>query len=320
MRLQIIGYYPKDDGIYYFDFSTGRSCEILDTDETFGYLSFVPFRECGWEDGIRRIAGFRKPISLLDNTGELALAKVQMKNSSLFQLFSMGMSPKAGSDMARFLLSIGHKKVAFISAFQKSDWSVNRYLGLEAVFEKAGFAGGVQAITLDFANTIEFQAQCVALSKIEVVLESYKKIRATIPSCFSYSFDTIFHLDEGVINMALAIGGLRKICQSLFEKALADPSISAWVCANDYLAVQALEFLRARNISYPGTISVLGFDDNRAALQNKVTSYNFNIPAIVNAMLRHIFNERFPHKLGRRKTIEVDGVVIERGSSAKRER
>jgi DNA-binding LacI/PurR family transcriptional regulator len=99
----------------------------------------------------------------------------------------------------------------------------------------------------------------------------------------------------------------------LFEKALADRSITAWVAANDTVAVHALAFLQEKKVRVPDDISLIGFDDTLEAFKNGLTSYNFNIEVIARRMLNHILDSaREPSKQPRGTDSEVEGCMVER--------
>jgi DNA-binding LacI/PurR family transcriptional regulator len=72
----------------------------------------------------------------------------------------------------------------------------------------------------------------------------------------------------------------------LFEKAASDRTLTAWICANDACGVCALRYLSGRRISVPGSVSVVGFDGSSAGLVARLSSYDFNIPALADATLR----------------------------------
>lgn len=84
--------------------------------------------------------------------------------------------------------------------------------------------------------------------------------------------------------------------------------------ANDKIGLQALEYLRNQGVSVPRDISVVGFDNTREALAADLTSFDFNLPAIVHTMLDHIVNYDGWKRRDRIRR-EVEGVLIERGSS-----
>ena len=107
----------------------------------------------------------------------------------------------------------------------------------------------------------------------------------------------------------------RRVLSTEFTRALADPTITAWVAANDDVAVPALEFLRERGVNVPQQISVVGFDDSVNALANQLTSYNINLPAILSASLRHILRTAPRQTATRAKIVRIDGTAVERAAT-----
>jgi DNA-binding LacI/PurR family transcriptional regulator len=101
----------------------------------------------------------------------------------------------------------------------------------------------------------------------------------------------------------------------LFTRAREHGGITAWVCENDRIARYALDFLAEKGVRVPRAVSVMGFDDDMEAFKRKLTSYNFNIPAVVNRMLGFVLSSSQYHYP---KAYEVEGIVIERGTTGKR--
>ena len=82
----------------------------------------------------------------------------------------------------------------------------------------------------------------------------------------------------------------------------------------DDLGLLALRFLRRKGIRLPRDLSLVSFDDTIAGYTNGLTSYNFNIPAIVNAMVEHVLA---PNRAGwRGRVVEISGMVLERQTSS----
>jgi DNA-binding LacI/PurR family transcriptional regulator len=96
----------------------------------------------------------------------------------------------------------------------------------------------------------------------------------------------------------------------MFEAALQDSSITAWVAVNDVTASMALDFLRLRGLSVPADLSLISFDDSPRALAANITSYNFNVYAIGTAMLGFVLGQRpYADKAG------VQGYIVDRRST-----
>jgi LacI family transcriptional regulator len=102
----------------------------------------------------------------------------------------------------------------------------------------------------------------------------------------------------------------------VFNQALADSTLTAWVCCNDTLGLEALRFLRSRRVRVPLDISVVGFDNSDRALLAGLTSYSFVSPTAMRRVLQSVIA---PNAVIARESlvspVELDGVVKPRGSS-----
>jgi DNA-binding LacI/PurR family transcriptional regulator len=109
---------------------------------------------------------------------------------------------------------------------------------------------------------------------------------------------------------------IERALQPLFEDALSHTSITAWVCANDDMAAQALRFLTDRGIAVPEQISIVGFDDDIAhGFLNQLTTFNFNMQAGVPPMVDFILHPSSAARIGNGPSSEIEGYLIERQSS-----
>jgi LacI family transcriptional regulator len=109
------------------------------------------------------------------------------------------------------------------------------------------------------------------------------------------------------------VPGGEEAMKQLFEK---DLNFSAVVCANDEMAVGAMDVIRKKGLRIPGDISVVGFDNVRWApfLSPKLTSVNNPIRDMgrmaADWVMKHVYDE---------ETLEVQTVfeptLIERESS-----
>ena len=66
-------------------------------------------------------------------------------------------------------------------------------------------------------------------------------------------------------------------------------------------------------VALPRDMSLVSFDDTTEAYLQGVTSYNFNIPALVNAVLEHIVSPGWVRRHG--QIVEIPGTVLERRTS-----
>jgi DNA-binding LacI/PurR family transcriptional regulator len=110
---------------------------------------------------------------------------------------------------------------------------------------------------------------------------------------------------------------LRKRCTPLIRRALALPGVTAWVAYNDMLALLLLDVLKSEGIAVPGRLSVASFDDVPDAFNVGLTSYNFNVPAIVEAMVDHILGGPSSRHLKSQRIVEIPGYVVERSTTTR---
>jgi len=105
---------------------------------------------------------------------------------------------------------------------------------------------------------------------------------------------------------------LRAALRPLFERALAAHDATARVAVNDAVAMEALRFLHERGVAVPRDMSVAGFDNTLESFFNGLTSWDFNIPALVGALLGHILGPRPSGRAAYGPVVEIEGFVAAR--------
>jgi DNA-binding LacI/PurR family transcriptional regulator len=103
----------------------------------------------------------------------------------------------------------------------------------------------------------------------------------------------------------------------VFKQALENRAVTAWVMANDYAATLALDYLKENNVRVPEDLSIISFDNTLDAMENQLTSYDFNPNGIVSIMLRYALRPSSVSPPRGRQVIEADGAIIERRSTAR---
>lgn len=259
---------------------------------------------------LQHLLGYNKPVAVLEEAEDLHLAATTLANP-LLRLFGMSYSTLPGEQVGRYLLSLGHRRVAFLSHSHHATWSVRRQQGLVAAFDSARLPNALRSFVLDTAvPTAKLAARAGELTtRIESVFPPAStqpapdKPRLSRPLADLRSNISLFQKSH-MLSSALA---------PLLRSALQDRSITAWVAANDTVAMTCLDFLKAEGIAVPGKLSVVGFDDSLEASANKLTSYNFNAGPLMHAMLEHVIA---PRRGGRSRrptdTTEVEGFITER--------
>ena len=121
-------------------------------------------------------------------------------------------------------------------------------------------------------------------------------------------------LHRVVSEIRLAIG-IREQVFSLLEETRGRSEATAWVVFNDALALPILRLLNEAAVRLVHDLSLVSFDNTMPAQLLGLTSYNFNYPAVANAVLEHILA---PQKKGAGDdVVEVPGTIVERQTSGR---
>jgi DNA-binding LacI/PurR family transcriptional regulator len=255
-----------------------------------GYILSVSTPAIDYRGLCARLARTKKPVSVLDFDGGWTPPS---PCNQPYAVFPVGVSSAPGEKVANYLLSLGHHHAAFFAVFHKSRWSRMRYQGLRNAYAEAGYPDCPQLFwrSQDEWQTVSNVSSVPGPSDLSEAPEEYDAVknRIRIGACL----------------------------QPLFEQAIASPDLTAWVAANDAIAVCALEFLRARAIEVPGRITLISFDDSVTAMTHRITSYNFNIPAIVSAAFRHVLQCKEQLRVPPPRTVEIPGAIVERETTGR---
>jgi len=226
-----------------------------------------------------------------------------------YKIFVSGFTASCGEDVARYLLRMGHRTIAYVSPFGQSSWSQNRLQGLISIYKQAGLPQGVLPFTEQFSGR---QVQKLALTA---------KLQTTIESLLEQSDHDLQIIGEAMENNAELLqrwsrmGYTSRTMVPIMEKAIANKKITAWVVANDYLGFTALQFLRKRGIGVPRDLSVVSFDDMTESFSSGLSSYNFNVESIVDAMITYLVESNTARGAHIQEgTIEIKGYLKHRQS------
>jgi DNA-binding transcriptional regulator YhcF (GntR family) len=324
------------------------------TDSILGYIMNLPWF-FGEESVtrvnsiVRRLAADRKPVAILDSDGLFTLPTDLASNRALcvFRLAARS----AGRQVGRLLLELGHRKVGYISHLHNHTWSTQRLAGIIDQFTDAGFADAVVPIT---GNSLEreydrrFWLGALKPGDIEKVLAM------PIDTTLSYSQDHIYTagklmgpmlssieafrsdltilgdaanrtldidlfaaIREAALGMAVVKGG-ELLLEPLFQRMMAHDTVTAWMTANDGIALGALRFLERRGKRVPQDISVVGFDNTAKSFELGLTTYDFSMSTTIHRMLSFIRRPDAGRSQVHPCSEEVEGMVIERQTTGVR--
>jgi DNA-binding LacI/PurR family transcriptional regulator/DNA-binding transcriptional regulator YhcF (GntR family) len=254
------------------------------------------------------LAATGKPVSVIDEVG-VSSELVPARRRGRLRVFSLANSVEAGRDVGRELLRLGHRKVAFLSSYDGAAWSRHRLLGLELAFAAVGLPKAVVPLLLgEFEDDFDLRdviRRSASYQEISRRLQSFARAQNPLSEIDAATF----HRHPGFRVLLGEIVAGRML--PLFERALSDRGITAWVGLDDTIAAAALRFLSASSVRVPEQISLVGFDNSSDALRGGLASYDFNVPSLSNAVVQHVLAApgRRP-----RAVVEIPGRLAERAS------
>jgi DNA-binding LacI/PurR family transcriptional regulator/DNA-binding transcriptional regulator YhcF (GntR family) len=310
LKLSIILYSYTDEKLTFINYGTGDSASLSSKKDVLGYIMLMLDAGEGFFKIFQQICRQKKAVAVLDEVGKWAMPAFA-SDRKLARRFALGSTPRAGELAARYLLQLNHTKVAFLSVYQDASWVQQRLTGLSKTFAAAGYPDSVVPVTLGkrtiFENKASHEIRLAVEQALKKVIKTYSPEFVT--NALTSSIDSL-------ANELSFRDRLDAFMTAGFEQALKIKGATAWVCANDVICVAASAFLGKKRIAVPGKLSIVGFDDTVDAIHNLISSYNFNIPSIVELMLSHVLGMPLPFPASQ-DVIEIDGTVVERRSTGK---
>jgi DNA-binding LacI/PurR family transcriptional regulator len=267
-----------------------------------------------------------KPVAVLDESGDVLLPDLNPRKDRL-AVFRIACTARPGLAVGRFMMGLGHRRVAYISPYYRNSWAVNRCAGLMAAYDAAGLGCNVQRIEAEEYFSVwhlagvrgpEYRARSSSyLKDMESIKRKVERILHAYPG------EIPDYVLRRITNIKLQCSSIdteyaeRQYTEPLFEKTLAQNDITAWVCENDGIALLGWNYCLKRRVRIPHDISIIGFDNTPESLLNGLSTYSFNLPVAARSMLSFIINPRSVTLSHMRTPIDIDGMVIKRGTTAR---
>jgi DNA-binding transcriptional regulator YhcF (GntR family) len=318
LALDIVVYCRRGGKLCFIDTITRKPYD-LSNENIISIMIIVANLEIPLEEVLRTIAGLKKPVAVLDVVGGWDVSPRTPGNYYL-QFFTVTTSRLPPRRVGQYLLNLGHTSVAFVSPFHKALWSVRRLDAIREIFAAAGHGDTVHPFVLDqYAFQWDYlQEDRDNPEEILRLVAAYKEWKKYADSEFFRKFGNIsYNISKYLTEWNCATGEIFHRMAPVFRRALENKAITAWVMANDYAATLALDFLKENSVRVPEDISVISFDNTLDAMENQLTSYDFNPNGIVSIMLRFALRPSSVSPLRGRGVIEADGTIIERRSTAR---
>ncbi|MBD3242106.1 MAG: GntR family transcriptional regulator [Chitinivibrionales bacterium] len=251
------------------------------------------------------------PVAVIEDGSRAVPARV-FPVSRRLRRFILSTTVECGSTVGRFLVDNGHRCVAYISPYGDQPWSAGRLRGLREAFAASGDPTAVKPFV---ERVAEGDARLDdVMPEIRQAYQSIRRLEA-VGRRLQTEINRSLKNARAHMNQVITMDHLSTALAPLFQRALADPSLKTWVCANDTVAVSARAFLRRAGRGVPDDISLVGFDDSDDALGADLTSYSPDHGAAIRAAINFALDPGGrPYQSGPLKPIEIKGYVVPRGS------
>ena len=219
-----------------------------------------------------------------------------------------GCTDAPGRIVGQHLIGLGHMRSAFLTTVMTHQWHEKRVRGLRSAYLAAGPGFDISVIGLD--SVPDYKEVFAVVEKSD----AYRQLvahRQRYPELFGHELAALadrFYSDQAM--GYLSAHYWYALMHPLFDKAYAREDISAWACVTDLIGILAIDYLG----KHPQrSIAVVGFDDTPDALRSGLSSYNFNIPAVVRFVFDYLGGRYSSSTL--QNPVVIDGVVTHRRSS-----
>lgn len=262
-------------------------------------------------DCLRHLSLVKKPVSVwIEDHSVLALVN-KYSNKDNITFFDASYSTQPGFETAKFLYEKGHRSIAFISPFHASSWSQNRLQGIKSFFKTSNEPHAIhEFVRNEFISDYSFMEKVIESGQINKVLLT-QKLQNTLNDA----------LHNRIVNVKLDVNSLLRdnliynYSNSLFEKALIQQGISAWVAVNDLTACMIHDFWDYKKIPPKNRPALISFDNTFESLEKGISSYDFNTSGDVNNMILHLLYPNSALFSSKKRVIRINGTVVQRKSS-----
>ncbi len=288
IQLDVIVYFRTQERLRFIHSATKKDFDLNER-SILGYIFIVANLESAPEEVLERLAGLRRNVAVLDVVGGWNIPRSVISNRFV-RFFTTTTSAVPAKRVAQYLLNKGHKKAAFFSPFHRALWSKLRLNTITDMYKRAGLPDGVVAFVREnYAYQWDYLKNQAHKEDIRSIIHQYEEWKKEAHSGFFRRFGNLgYSIVKYVTEWNCASGEIYEEMRPLFESALSDPRITAWIAANDFAATIAMDFLKERNVRIPEEISVISFDNTIDAMEYQLTSYDFNNNGIVNMMVRFL--------------------------------
>jgi DNA-binding LacI/PurR family transcriptional regulator len=290
------------------DVRGNRDTGLPKTADVAGYIYLLDSPE-GFDAVIMQsLIATRKPIAVLDQAWVFPNERKDFDLPRV-RIFTASGREMPGREMACYLLAKGHRNLAYISPFHADAWSQNRCAGVRRTVRLAGSGYALAEFTHNKSvKTDDYEKAGWTKSHGRAFEKQFARWKEQTPSICRRDLEIMGSIDHTLLFLTM---GTRIALYELLDNAVAHAGITAWVMANDYVARMAWEYCLDKKIAVPHDTAIVGFDNTDAASTSRITSYNFNFPAVASAVIQFLLNPQGGF-WSRRRVVEIGGKIMER--------
>jgi DNA-binding LacI/PurR family transcriptional regulator len=221
--------------------------------------------------------------------------------------FDSSYSAIPGYDVGNYLISKGHRYIAFLSPFHASAWSQNRLKGLKKAAAGQHGASIISMVLTDAINDYTYMSKVLAVSALEncpaITALEHDIHSFLVPRILSVKYEHDVLRRDSLIFAAI---------KPLLDRVVDDRSITALVCVNDLIAGLVNEYWNNLGMTRAQRPALIGFDNSFSSIEQQISTYEFNAHGEIQNMINHL---RYPETLLYKKMVRISGRVIERAST-----
>ncbi len=258
---------------------------------------------------LRRLERLGKPIALLDEADTHRRHAPESLPPAV-TTFAVGGGVRPGRDMLRYLVRLGHRRIGYVTTethVGADGWPRQRLESVRRAAAEAGCEWGLTVIPIEVPTNREPTVNAALVRHLNALC----KERA-LAGIDRHRLSEQLRVVGTIVESRQVIDG---IAGSL-KARLRSRDITALIGENDMVAAGCKHALVSWGIPVPGRMSVVGFDNVPLAFEEDLTSYDFNMPAIVEAMVHHVLTcDTRPRRGRERPVVRIGGHVVPRASS-----
>ena len=219
--------------------------------------------------------------------------------------FQSAHAAASGALVARHLLDLGHSGIAYLSPFHGASWSRRRLEGLSKTCTASTLPVKLSVHTRD-DRWDPFQYTPPA----EEVRSLFTGLALPGGEANPARFEEIVEKGQALLREREILRHL----EDLFVSVLEDRTLTAWVGANDDIALLAAHWLTQRGVRIGRDISLVGFDNSTRAQASGLTTVSFLEEDLAAGMVAFLLD---PERWRTNGAVVLEGSLVARTSTSR---